>query len=296
MNTIPVRTQNIKLGVFYGVIAAFAFALMSVFVKQVGQQLPTSMLIFFRFGVSLMLLLPCIFRSSQFTLKITTPVRYMIRILCALVALFCVFYAIKFIPLVDALLLSNTTPLFVPIIVWLLVGAKIPKKASLGIILGFVGIALILNPGKEIFSLPALIALFAGGLAALAIVQLRLISKVSSTQQMLFYYFSVSTLVSGVIAVIQWQAPASLHVWLLLICIGIFGAGYQIFSTLAYVIAPVRLMSPLLFLTVVFGGCFDWLLWNNIPTILTIVGCVITILGAMITIYFGHAEIKKSSA
>jgi len=43
-------------------------------------------------------------------------------------------------------------------------------------------------------------ALGAGFLAALAIVQMRLISKTSSTYLMLFYYFLISTLVSGVFA------------------------------------------------------------------------------------------------
>lgn len=94
------------------------------------------------------------------------------------------------------------------------------------------------------------------------------------------------------------QLPTSmliffLKVWLMLICIGIFGRIYQVSATLSYVTAPVRLMSPLIFLTVVFGGFFDWLIWNNIPNTLTIIGASMTILGAMITVYFGQSEIKK---
>jgi drug/metabolite transporter (DMT)-like permease len=287
------RSQSIKWGVLYGVVSAFSFALMSVFVKLIGKDLPTSMLIFFRFGTSLVLISPWLLTDNQFIFKIHQPFRYVVRILSALLALFCIFYVIKFIPLVDALLLNNTAPLFVPIIAFILTGAKTPKKAIIGIILGFIGVGIILNPGKEIFSSSAsLIALASGILAALAIVQMRLISKTSSIKQMLFYYFLVSTLVAGVLASLQWQMPENFKMWLFLFGIGIFGTAYQVFATLSYVKAPVRLMSPLVFLVVVFGGLFDWLLWDNVPTLLTIIGAILVITGALVTVYFGHKEIS----
>lgn len=289
------RPQSIKLGVLYGIIFAFSLALMSVFVKLIGKDLSTSMLIFFRFGTSLILIAPWIITDANFSFKIQQPLRYSIRILAALLALFCVFYVIKFIPLVDVLLLNNTAPLFVPIIAFILTGAKTPKKAIFGIVLGFIGVGIILNPGKEIFSSTAsLIALASGILAALAIVQMRLISKTSTTKQMLFYYFLVSTIVAGIFAILQWQTPENLHIWFLLLGIGIFGTLYQLFATLSYVTAPVRLMSPLVFLMVIFGGIFDWLIWGNLPTLLTIIGAIFVVIGAIITVYFGQKEIFET--
>lgn len=292
-NIIINRQECIKCGVFYGIISALSFAVMSVFVKIIGQELPTSMLIFFRFGISLIAIIPWILLDSKFSFKVNQPVRYIIRILAALLALFCVFYAIKFIPLVDALLLNNTSPLFVPIIAWFLAGAKTSKKAIGGIVLGFIGVGIILNPGKEIFSAPSLIALGSGLLAALAIVQMRLISKTSTTKQMLFYYFLVSTLAAGILVILQWKTPENMTMWLCLLGIGVFGTLYQVFATLSYVTAPVRLMSPLIFLIVVFGGIFDWLLWNNVPTSLTIIGAACVVIGAFVTVYFGHIDILK---
>jgi len=290
---VPIeRPQSVKLGVLFGIISSFSFALMSVFVKLIGKDLPTSMLLFFRFSTSLILIAPWILTDTNFTFKVHQPIRYVVRIFAALLALFLVFYAIKFIPLVDALLLNNTAPLFVPIIAFIITGAKTPKKAIFGIVLGFVGVGIILNPGKEIFSSAAsLIALVSGVLAALAIVQMRVISKTSTTKQMLFYYFLVSTIAAGILAILQWETPENLRIWLFLLGIGLFGTLYQLFATLSYVTAPVRLMSPLVFLMVVFGGVFDWLLWGNLPSLLTIVGAIFVVAGAIITVYFGQKEI-----
>lgn len=284
------RVQDAKLGALYGFIAAFSFALMSVFVKKVGTALPTSMLMFSRFLMSMILLMPWVVFAKNFSLKVPHPLRYVLRILAALLSVFFTFYALKFIPLVDVLLLNNTSPLFVPLIVWFMLGVKTSRKAVGGIALGFVGIAIILEPGQEIFTLVALLALLAGFLAGLAIVQMRLISKSSSILQMLFYYFSVSAFVSGIFACIQWQTPTHLNEWLWLIGIGIFGTLYQVFVTLSYSSAPVRLMAPLTFFSVVFGGIFDWLIWNHEPTLMTIVGALCVMGGAMITVYFGQKE------
>lgn len=292
-DTIAVHhRQHIGFGVLFAVISAFSFAAMSVFVKKIGTDLPTSMPIFFRFAISFILLLPWVLRSRSFQFKVHHPWRYGTRILSALLALFLMFYALKFIPLVNALLLNNTAPLFVPIIAYFLTGAKTPHKAGLGILIGFVGIALILKPNHQIFSIASCIALVSGILAALAIVEMRIVSKTSSVTQMLFYYFLVSTIVSGVVAVFQWQTPTT-QIWLWLLGIGVFGTIYQVFATLAYVTAPVRLMSPLMFFIVIFGGLFDWLLWHHIPDMLTIIGSVVIIVGSIITIYFGKNLVKK---
>jgi drug/metabolite transporter (DMT)-like permease len=284
--------QHMGLGALFAIISAFSFAVMSVFVKKIGTDLPTSIPIFFRFATSFILLLPWVIRSTSFQFKVYNPWRYGTRILSALLALFLMFYALKFIPLVNALLLNNTAPLFVPIIAYFLTGAKTPHKAAFGILIGFIGIALILRPNHQIFSIASCIALVSGILAALAIVEMRIVSKTSSVIQMLFYYFLVSTVVSGIVATCQWQTPTA-QIWLWLLGIGVFGTIYQVFTTLAYVTAPVRLMSPLMFFIVIFGGLFDWLLWDYVPDALTISGAIAIIVGSMMTIYFGKNLVKK---
>ncbi len=294
-NTEHHHVQHLGRGVIYAIISAFSFAVMSVFVKMIGTQLPTAMPIFFRFAISFILLLPWVLTSSAFRFKPVEPIRYMIRILSALLALFLMFYAFKFMPLMNALLLSNTSPLFVPIIAYFLAGAKTPHKAWLGIVVGFIGIALILHPDQHIFSNPvSLLALMSGVLVALAMVQLRLMSKTSSVTQMLFYYFLVSTLVSGVVAAIQWQTPTP-QVWWLLLGVGIFGALYQVFVTWAYVAAPVRLVSPLMFFIVIFGGLLDWAIWGHVPGIITLIGSAIIVIGSIMTLYFGKNGVVKKN-
>jgi drug/metabolite transporter (DMT)-like permease len=282
------RQQNIKKGLIFGVMSAFCFALLGIFVKEIGDQIPTSQLVFFRFAISLVILLPWLLTDKEFSFKIHQPLAYVVRIMAALLALFFLFYAIKFIPLIDALLLNNTSPLFVPLIIWLTRGIKTPKKSLIGIILGLIGVGIILKPGNEILTIESFIALASGFFSALAIVQLRFISKTSSTKQMLFYYFFISTLISGIVAAMQWQSAITLKIWVLIVGVGILGTLYQVFATLSYVTAPVRLMSSLIFLVIIFAGFFDWIIWGQVPDIQTISGAILIIIGAIITVFFGR--------
>lgn len=285
------REQNLIVGATYGIIAAFCFATMSVFVKLIGNDLPTSMVLFARFFTGLMVILPWVIVKPDFSFKVSQPIRYVVRILSTLTALFCIFYAIKFMSLATALLLSNTAPFFVPLIAWLTLGIKTPKPVYFGILIGFIGVGLVLSPSKEIFSFPALIGLSSGLLVAISMLQIRLMSKTNSVEQVLFYYFLISAIILGVLAFAQWKTPSSPKIWLFLLGVGIFGTLHQIFSTVSYATAPVRLMSPLIFLMVFFGGIFDWLLWNKIPSWLAISGALCIILGILVTVYFGKNEI-----
>ncbi len=88
-------SQNIQLGVIYGAISAFSTASMRVFVKMSWHDLPISMLIFFRFFISLILLLPWLFNDPPFKFSVDRPLMYLTRSISALLALVCLSYVIK---------------------------------------------------------------------------------------------------------------------------------------------------------------------------------------------------------
>ena len=289
--------QNLRLGIIFGLSSALLFAVMSQLVKILGPDVPVSMLLFFRFLISLIALTPFLIRDKDFKFNLIPPYpkMYLIRILCPMVALGIIFYSINRFEIVNVLLLQNSAPLFVPILAWFISGANTPHRVKLGLLIGFVGVAIILNPTSDIFQdIYSMLPLFAGFLIALAIIYVRLIGKVNTPNQMFFYYFYITTIISGIIAVFEWKTPATTEQWLLILGVGICGLFYQVLATYSYLKAPVRLMSPLVFMQTVFGGVLDWIIWNNIPGISTVVGAVLVITGGVITVYFGMHLVKQN--
>ena len=273
------------------------FAVMTVLVKILGPDVPVSMLLFFRFLLSFVVLIPFLIMDKEFKFSFIPPLpkMYFLRIAGPLIALGIIYYSINKFPLVDVLLLQNTAPLFLPIFAWFITGTKTPKEVTLGLVLGFIGVAVILKPGINIFrDLHSLLPLCAGVFIAIGILYVRLIGKLNSPNQILYYYFYIATLLTGIVAVFQWETPSSQHQWILIVGISLSGLCYQVAVTYSYLKAPVRLMSQLVFMQTVFGGILDWIIWKNIPDTSTIIGALLVITGGVITIYFGMNLIQKN--
>ena len=287
------KTQNIMLATCFALIAAVAYALTAVFVKLIGNSTTTTVVVFFRFSLSLIILLPW-FLKDPALFKITQPKNFILRSISGLLALSCMFYAFKYISLADGLLLNNTNALFVPVLAWIMLRTITPIKVWIATLIGFIGVICILHPDKGIFNYAALIGLASGFFGGISLVQIRQLTKINSTQQILFYYFLTGTIVAGLILPFLWVTP-NLHVWLLLIAIGVFSAIYQVLMVLSFTYAPVRLMSTVMFSCVAFGAFFDWMIWNKLPGFLTMVGMLLVIISGIFAVYFGQKALITPS-
>ena len=286
------KDENILLGAVLMVLGALVFTAMNTIVKLIGHEVSISTIVFARFALSLVAILPWVLLDRSFQWRLNDPVKLFVRVIAALMALVTLFYVVNYLPLTDASLLISTSPLFVPIITGVLLHTRTPKRVWLSILVGFIGVLLVLHPGKELLSVHALIGLSAGVFSAIALVMVRVLTKTNSVKHLLFYYFFISTIFSGVVTVFDWN-PLSMHLLLLLLAIGVLGVLYQVFLTIAFRIAPVRLMSPLMFSTVLFGGVADWYFWQHAPDLPTIIGFVVITLGAIGVLYFGRVMHKS---
>ncbi len=281
--------RNVPLGVTLMILGALTYAIMGLFVKLIGSNLPTSMTVFFRFLISFFIILPWLLYDKKFTLKVKRPWLMLVRIVTGALSIGSLFYAINYIPLVDANLLISTAPLFVPLAVYAFTRVKTPKSVWLATILGFVGVVLVLHPTSGAFHPAAIVVLIGGALGGVAFVSVRLLAKENSTNQILFYYFVGSSLFLAILMAFQWQMPSAID-WLYLLGVGVFGGIWQILFTVAMKIAPARLISPLYFTVVIFSGIIDWVFWQKIPSYYTVIGFIVILCGVIGTLYFGRGD------
>jgi len=200
------------------------------------------------------------------------------------------FMAVQKISLSQALLLANTTPLIVPIFAFIMTRSKLTTLGIIGIIIGFIGVGVVLDPKHTSLGVGALLALGSAFFVGLAIIQVRLLGKTMQILPLLFYYFLMSTALMTPFGLIKIAIPSSEKITLFLILIGIIGFIYQICSTLSYKLAPVRLTTPILYINVLLGGLFEWIVWGQKPSLSFLVGCIIIIVGVVITLFFGTSK------
>lgn len=283
------HAQNIPIAVLYVILAAFCLASMSVIAKFIGEGASTDLLIFARFSIWLFFILPWVAKNPHHILEIKGHGKVVIRSFFTLLAMGCFLYAVRKISLTNALLLTNTFPLFVPIVTAVLVKTKTSWRIWSALVLGFLGVAFILKPTASFIGVASLIGLGSGVFTAVAIVLIRLMTKTNSILQILFYNYLIGALLSACFLPLGWVTPTR-DIWILLAALGIIGGTSQFLTTLAFAKAPVRITSPLMFLSVIFGSIADFLFWNTTPDLWSLIGVICVIVGGSLTIYFGQKE------
>ncbi|MEM8604200.1 MAG: DMT family transporter [Cyanobacteria bacterium P01_H01_bin.121] len=287
--------QSLPLGIIFALVAAAANASMSASVKALSGELPTTTIVFFRFLFSFSCVLPWVIRDPNFSFKVTNPWRYGVRITAALGAITCTFAAVQIAPLTSVLLLGSTTPLFIPVLAAILLKTKTHISVWTGIGIGFMGVGIVLHPNAAFFqNAGELLALAAGFLAAIAILQLRILSKNHAPLQLLFYYYGVSAIVMGLISSLNWRWPTTPRDWLVLTGVGLFSTIFQVCATFSIVRAPSRIITPLSFTRVVWGGILDYFIWGIAPDITTAIGFSVVVVGIVMVIYFGQRHIMPA--
>jgi len=282
-----------KKGICYILIAALFFTFQSAFVKEIGDDSPTVIILFARFSINLLLMIPIIIRDKDFSFKVKCPYLLIFRCIFGIAGLSLFYYVLNYIPLANAILLQNTRPLFIPLILLVFLRKKTVKMVVTGIIISFIGIAIIINPGAgESFNSIALLALLSGFFTAVVAIFLRMFirgNNLGKTNEALFYYALFGTIVMSVILPFFWKTP-SFYIILLLVGVGVFGMLFQLFMTVSMKYLQVSIATPMMYSAVIFGGILDWVIWNDQITLAFIIGMIIVIAGAFVIVYFAPAS------
>jgi len=269
-------------GFIFGILAAVCASLMYVFVKLCAD-IPVSTIVFFRFFVGLILLLPWLMHPPIRFSTQHLPL-HLIRDLSGLVSIGCYYYAISRISLVNLSTLVNTFPLFIPLVILIWRKLLIPKQTFWALIIGFAGVLVIVRPSAQMVEFADLVVLLGSILSALSAVTIRKLSHIESTHSILLNYFVLASVIAVFPMIFFWQPLGKLD-WLYLAGVGVFGTLYQFFMTKSYTHAPTSKASMMSYFNVIFAGLFGWLIWNEVPPYRDAAGVLLIIAGGCLALF-----------
>lgn len=257
------------------------FASMGALIKLVAPDLGNVMVVFFRNAFGLVALLPWIWRARGRGLRSRHLHLHMIRDGTGFAAMVCFFYAIPRLDLASAMLLNYSAPLFIPFIARIWLKEPLMPQVLGAVLVGFAGLLMILKPHLGM-TLPALLGLLSGVLAAVAMVGIRRMAGVEPAFRTVFYFSLFSTLASVLALPWGWRTPSAPE-WLALLGIGTLAAAAQMLLTMAYHRAPAAQTGLYTYLAVLFAGIFGWLFWHETPDGLALAGMAVVIGAAVWT-------------
>jgi drug/metabolite transporter (DMT)-like permease len=272
------------------IVAAFACVAVMSALGKAAVGISTGMLAFFQSAISLCLLAPWALRKNVPTLRTSRMALHVVRAGAGLLSQVLMFAAVKKMPLADAVLLSNSAPLFIPLVTWIWLKEHIRVVVGASLLLGFVGVILILRPSRALLENPAaVIAMTAALCSALALVSVNQLATTEPGWRILFYYFLFSSVASAPLAIWMWRRPSARE-WLFLGGVGLMMALSQLLIILAYRQAEPGRIAPFNYTVVLFSGLLGWWVWHDTPGLLAILGALLVIAGGVLSTQFGGSH------
>ena len=280
-----------QLGFFYMFISVCAFSLMDVIVKW-SEDYPVGQVLFFRGFCGIIPILFLIPKDRYLDFyKTTRPFLHFKRCLAGLIALISIFVALRNLPLATVVSISFAAPIFITIFSIFLLKEKVGIYRWLAVLVGFVGIIFITEPGFSSLNLYYIYPIiFCLGLSYVAIA----IRKLSSTEPawLISFFFSFSIMLLSFLSFYQGWILPSLSDLFLLSMVGILGGLANLWLSQSYKYSEVSLVTPLKYLALVFAIIFGYFIWNEIPTSKTLLGALLVIVSSII-IFRREMYLKK---
>ena len=270
-----------QLGFLYMFLSICAFSLMDVIVKW-SVDYPIGQVLFFRgfFGIIFYLFIIPRKRLHDFY-KTKRPGLHFLRCVSGLIALVAIFIALRKLPLATVVSISFAAPIFTTIFSIFLLSEKVGIFRWLAVIVGFLGILIITEPGISQLNIYYIFPIiFCLGLSYVAIT----IRQLSTTEPvwLISFYFSLSITLLSFFTIPQgWVIPSFNHL-ILLSFVGIFGGVANLWLSQSYKYSEVSLVTPLKYLALVFAIVFGYFIWGEVPTIKTLLGALLVIISTLI--------------
>jgi len=285
---IELKPTNILKATILAAVGALCLSLMALFAKLALAHSTEAIIVFFRFIIAglyiFMMLVIAHLRGKHISLKTKHFGMHMVRNIASVTAMYSLYYALHYIPLVDANLLMLTYPLFTLVLTAILFKSKVHFSNWAAMAVGFTGIILVLKPSQALFHPAALIGLFSGVCAAVAILGIRELSKHEHTYTIMFYNTAAALIISTILVFFDWHTPGW-YTLLLLLGVGVAGMLYQELITRALAYAPAQIPSSLMYLSVVFSSIFGLLIWGHMPDYLSWLGIVLVCVGNILVVF-----------
>ena len=236
--------SNSLRGILWMSGTVLSFCAMAVAARELLKHLGTFEILFFRTGVSLLIVLALALRTGIGTLKTRRLGVHAWRNGVHLGGQASWVYAIGALPLATVFAIEFTAPIFTALMAMLFLHERLNGGRAVMLALGLAGVLVILRPGFGVFQPAALVMLFGSLCFAIQFIGTKKLSSTESPMAVLFWMSVIQTPVCLLAALPGWLLPGAVDLpWIAVIGIGSFTAHYCLTRAMkladAMVIVPV---------------------------------------------------------
>jgi len=255
--------------------------MLDVIAKILSESYPVIQISWARFAFHTLWLLPLLYWKKLRWWQIPKqPGFHLLRSLMLTLATLFFFTAIKTNPIPNALTLLFVSPLIVAMLAPFVLGERFDIFIGIGVLVGFVGVVIVLQPDTEQFRPSLMYALVAGFCYALYIITTRKLSLSGAPLLTLFYTAIVGTLVLGPMAISAWVVPDLAGI-LMAAAMGLVAATSHFMIIKAFECATASELSPFGYFEIVVAMALSFFVFKFVPTDEALIGLTIIIISGL---------------
>lgn len=252
--------------------ATLLFSLMGLCVKLASAHFSAAQIVATR-GLIGVVLIAGLARHQGVPLRTNVPWMHVWRGTIGVAALCLWFWAISGLPLATAMTLNQMSAIWMALFLLggaVLMGAsRLDPRLLAAVLVGFVGVALVLQPTFERNQWPwALAGLASGVLAAVAYLQVTALGRAGEPELRVVFYFSLAGTLAG--GGLMGLMPTESRPWTwegfgLLVAVGLTASIAQILMTSAYTHGKVLVNASLNYSGIAFSALLGWWMFGEQP-------------------------------
>jgi drug/metabolite transporter (DMT)-like permease len=200
--------------------------------------------------------------------------------------------AFTLMPLAGAVSINFSAPLFSALvsIVWLKERANFARWAAL--LIGFAGVLIVTNPGRNSFTLGALFALGNAVMYGSVTVAVRGMTKTESANTLIIWQLATIAFFHSFLLLFGWRWPTPVDAAML------FGSGFanaigQYFWTQSLRLAPATAVAPFYYLMLVWALGFGFFIWGDVPSVGLLIGSAIVVASGFF-LFWREARLQRT--
>ena len=296
-------TSNFK-GIAYLLLAMLIGSLQAVAVKWIGGNYSVLEIVTFRSLVALPITLLFFWLEGKKGLPTTSqPKLQVVRGIFLFLSYTTYMMGLAALPLADVESIRFSGPLMITILSVFLLSEKVGLQRWFALIVGFAGILLIIRPGSANFNEGTLFILISVLFYAFTVILTRKLRDTDSSATMAYFsswVYLVAAIIFSPLAVSVGEIPHAhpsiaflFHAWTLpsaldlsiMAGLGLVWSGWMYFVTRAYSAAQASVIAPFEYASLPINMMWGFLIWREIPTVMTLAGALLTLLSGLYILY-----------
>lgn len=286
------REERVPLGILFMIGATVMFSASSAVSKWLIGTYPAGEILFTRSATSLIACSLFVLPHTGFAVFRTRRVRdHLMRGISQTLSQTFLIIAFSMMPLAGAIAINFSSPLFATIAAIVFFHEKVGRARWVALLVGFLGVLVITNPGSGAFQLGSAFALANAILYGTVTAAVRGMSATESAETLTMYQMVFLTAFFALGLPFGFVAPD----WkdgLLLVFNGLGNGLGQYWWTRSLHLAPASAVGPFYYFSLVWAMILGFLLWSDLPTVSLIAGSAIVV-GSGLMLLWRESRARK---